>query len=251
MIDALGNPQTVLVLGGTSEIALATVAKLARPKLVRVVLAGRPGPDRAAAAASISGLADTVEVADFDATKPETHAAFVASVFAEGDIDVVLLAFGLLGDQDEAERDSAAAVLVAQVNYVGAVSVGLNIAHHLDEQGHGVLVVLSSVAGERARRSNFVYGSSKAGLDAFAVGLGDALHGRGPRVLVVRPGFVRTRMTAHLADAPLAVDADEVAAKIVSAIAKGREIVYAPGAMRVVMSGLRHLPRPIFRKLPF
>ena len=250
MIDALGNPQSVLVLGATSEIALATVARLARPKLDRLILAGRPGPGRSEAAIQVKHLANTVTEIDFDAEDTGSHAELINSVFAAGDIDIVLLAFGVLGDQEEAERHPAAAVEVAQINYVGAVSIGLNLAQRLDVQGHGVLVVLSSVAGERARRSNFVYGSTKAGLDAFATGLGDAMHGHGPRVLVVRPGFVRTKMTAHLPDAPLAVDADEVAERIVTAIRKGRETVYAPGAMRVVMSGLRHLPRPVFRRLP-
>jgi decaprenylphospho-beta-D-erythro-pentofuranosid-2-ulose 2-reductase len=251
VIDALGNPQSVLVLGATSEIALATVARLARPKLDRVILAGRPGPGRSEAATQVKHLANTVTEIDFDAEDTGSHAELINSVFTAGDIDIVLLAFGVLGDQEEAERDPAAAVEVAQINYVGAVSIGLNVAQRLNVQGHGVLVVLSSVAGERARRSNFVYGSTKAGLDAFAIGLGDAMHGNGPRVLVVRPGFVRTKMTAHLPDAPLAVDADDVAERLVTAIRKGRETVYAPGAMRVVMSGLRHLPRPVFRRLPF
>lgn len=250
MIDAMGNPQSVLVLGASSDIALATVARLARPRLSRVVLAGRAGEARTAAAERVAAFTDAVSELDFDAEATDQHAALIDSVFAEGDIDVVLLAFGLLGDQLQDERDPAAAVEVARVNYVGGVSVGLSVARRLDEQGHGVLVVLSSVAGERARRSNFIYGSSKAGLDTFAVGLGDMLHGRGPRVLVVRPGFVRTGMTSHLDDAPLAVDPDDVAEAIAEGIRKGKETVYVPGAMRLVMTALRHVPRPIFRKLP-
>ena len=109
---------------------------------------------------------------------------------------------------------------------------------------------MSSVAGDRARRSNYVYGSTKAGLDAFAQGLGDALHGSGARVLVVRPGFVRTRMTTGLQEAPMTVDAADVASIIVTALRKGRETVYAPGPLRFVMAGLKSLPRPVFRRLP-
>ena len=248
MIDALGKPQSVLVLGATSEIALATVAKLA--PLRRLVLAGRPGTARDAAVAAVASEAASVEAVDFDASSTAEHESMIDAVFAVGDIDVVLMAFGVLGDQAHDEHDPTAAVEVATVNYVGAISSGLAVAKQLDAQGHGVLVVLSSVAGERARRSNFIYGSTKAGLDAFAVGLGDSLHGRGARVLVVRPGFVRTKMTAHLDDVPLAVDADDVADAIVDGIRKGQEIVYVPSAMRFVMSGLRHVPRPVFRKLP-
>jgi decaprenylphospho-beta-D-erythro-pentofuranosid-2-ulose 2-reductase len=109
--------------------------------------------------------------------------------------------------------------------------------------------VLSSVAGERARRSNFVYGSSKAGLDVFAQGLGDSLQGSGVHVVIVRPGFVRTKMTAGLPDAPMATTPEAVADAVVKALRTGREIVWVPGQMRVVMSGLRHLPRPVFRRL--
>ena len=251
MMNAVGAPQSVLVLGGTSEIALATVRALPRSRLNRVVLAGRPGAGLDAAVASLAsqGIAGVTSI-DFDATDTARHGAIINEVFDAGDIDVVILAFGVLGDQSVAEADPQAAVDVATTNYTGAVSVGLHVARRLREQGHGTLVVLSSVAGDRARRENFVYGSTKAGLDAFAQGLGDALHGSGAHVLVVRPGFVRTRMTEGLPEAPLSTDPDAVAAIIVKALRKGRETVYAPGPLRIVMTGLKALPRPLFRRLP-
>lgn len=251
MMDALGEPQGVLVLGGSSEIALATVRALPRGRLRRVVLAGRPSAARDEAAAALTQAGITgVETVDFDAADTASHAAVIDAVFDAGDIDVTLLAFGVLGDQAEAEADPDAAVAVATVNYTGAVSVGLRVAARLRAQGHGTLVVLSSVAGDRARRSNFVYGSTKAGLDAFAQGLGDALHGTGARVLIVRPGFVRTRMTQGMEEAPMTIDPQDVAAIIVKALRKGKETVYAPGPLRFVMAGLKTVPRPLFRKLP-
>jgi decaprenylphospho-beta-D-erythro-pentofuranosid-2-ulose 2-reductase len=250
-MDALGDPQAVLVLGGSSEIALATVKALPRGRLRRVVLAGRPSPALDAAQAELAGAGIAGVVAEaFDATDTASHGAFVDGVFAAGDIDVVLLAFGVLGDQAEAEADPDVAVQIATTNYTGAVSAGLHVARRLRQQGHGTLVVLSSVAGDRGRRSNFVYGSTKAGLDTFAQGLGDALHGSGARVLVVRPGFVRTRMTTGLKEAPLTIDPEQVGAIIVSALRKGRETVYAPGTLRLVMAGLKSVPRPLFRRLP-
>ncbi len=251
MMDALGSPQSVLVLGGTSEIALATVRLLPRARLRRVVLAGRPSASLDAAAQALTDLGiPGVVTVGFDATDTGAHGELVDRLFDEGDLDIVLMAFGLLGDQAQAEADPALAVTVATTNYTGAVSVGLHVARRLRGQGHGTLVVLSSVAGDRARRSNFVYGSTKAGLDAFAQGLGDALHGSGAHVLIVRPGFVRTRMTQGLAEAPMTIDPDDVGRIIVSALRKGRETVYAPGPLRVVMTGLKTLPRPVFRKLP-
>ena len=194
--------------------------------------------------------ADRVQVLAFDADDTVCHAAFADRAFSHyGDIDVVLLAFGVLGDQRLAEDDPERAVAVLRTNLVGAASIGLCAARHLRHQGHGTLVVLSSVAGVRARRSNFVYGSSKAGLEAFFGGLGDSLVGSGVTVLVVRPGFVHTKMTAGLRPPPLSTTPERVADVIVRAIATGAEEAWVPPALRFVMMGIRHLPRPLFRKL--
>ncbi|QCD57819.1 decaprenylphospho-beta-D-erythro-pentofuranosid-2-ulose 2-reductase [Streptomyces hawaiiensis] len=250
MKDAFGLPQSLLVLGGTSEIALATARRLIARRTRTVWLAGRPSPALEEAAGQLRGLGADVHTIAFDALDPASHEAVLGKVFAEGDIDMVLLAFGLLGDQARDEREPEAAVRVAQTNYTGGVSAGLVCARSLQSQGHGSLVVLSSVAGERARRANFIYGSSKAGLDAFAQGLGDALHGTGVHVMVVRPGFVRTRMTAGLPEAPLATTPEAVATAVELGLRRRAETVWVPGALRVVMAALRHLPRGVFRRLP-
>jgi decaprenylphospho-beta-D-erythro-pentofuranosid-2-ulose 2-reductase len=249
--DAVGNVQSVLVLGGTSEIALATVRRLVEGRARRVVLAVRD-PERAAPAADeLRRLGATeVETVRFDALDFDAHGSLVDEVFdTGGDIDLALVGWGTLGDQQRAAHDRAAAVEQAQVNYTGVVSVSVPLAERMRRQGHGTIVYLSSVAGERARRSNFVYGSTKAAMDAFAQGLGDALAEAAVRVMVVRPGFVRTKMTSGLDPAPLSVDADAVADAIVKGLRRGAHTVYAPAPLRVVMSVLRHLPRPIFRRL--
>ncbi|MEQ8142307.1 decaprenylphospho-beta-D-erythro-pentofuranosid-2-ulose 2-reductase [Streptomyces sp. OP7] len=250
MKDAFGLPQSLLVLGGTSEIALAVARRLIARRTRTVWLAGRPSPGLDAAADQLRGLGAEVHTVAFDALDPATHEEALGKVFAEDDVDMVLLAFGTLGDQARDERDPGAAVRVAQTNYTGAVSAGLVCAGALQAQGHGSLVVLSSVAGERARRANFIYGSSKAGLDAFAQGLGDALYGTGVHVMVVRPGFVRTRMTAGLPEAPLATTPEAVASAVELGLRRRSETVWVPGALRMVMSALRHLPRGVFRRLP-
>ncbi|MEV5938885.1 decaprenylphospho-beta-D-erythro-pentofuranosid-2-ulose 2-reductase [Streptomyces sp. NPDC051994] len=250
MKDAFGTPQSLLVLGGTSEIGLATARRLVARRTRTVWLAGRPSPALEAAAAGLRELGPDVHTLAFDALDPASHEVALGKVFAEGDIDMVLVAFGVLGEQTRDEGEPLAAVRVAQTNYTGAVSAGLICAKALQAQGHGSLVVLSSVAGERARRANFIYGSSKAGLDAFAQGLGDALHGTGVHVMVVRPGFVRTKMTAGLTEAPLATTPEAVALAIESGLRRRAEVVWVPGALRVVMSALRHAPRGVFRRLP-
>ncbi|MER6348786.1 decaprenylphospho-beta-D-erythro-pentofuranosid-2-ulose 2-reductase [Streptomyces sp. NPDC001595] len=250
MKDAFGLPQSLLVLGGTSEIALATARRLITRRTRTVWLAGRPSPGLERAAGQLRAQGADVRTVAFDALDPEAHEAVLGKVFAEGDIDMVLLAFGILGDQARDEREPVNAVRVAQTNYTGAVSAGLVAARALQAQGHGSLVVLSSVAGERARRSNFIYGSSKAGLDAFAQGLGDALHGTGVHVMVVRPGFVRSRMTSGLAEPPLSTTPEAVATAIETGLRRRSETVWVPGALRLAMSALRHAPRAVFRRLP-
>lgn len=249
MIDGLGHPQRLLLLGGTSDIALAIARRYLAGGPVEVILAARPGERRDAAVGELAERGATVTTLDFDARDPDAPAV-VARAAEGGDVDVAVVAFGVLGDNERAWRDVEAARELAEVNYTAAVTVGVALAEQVRRQGHGTIVALSSVAGERARRSNFVYGSTKAGFDAFYTGLGEALREYGGRVLVVRPGFVHSKMTEGLDPAPLATTPDAVAEATLEALLKGRDQVWVPAAMRGVMSGLRHLPRPVFRRLP-
>ena len=251
MRDGLGAPQTVLVLGGGSDIGLATARALVADRARTVILAGRK-PDRLEAAAEDLRRrgATTVDVVEFDGDDLQRHPEFADRVFDRPeDIDVVVVAFGVLGDQALAERDPGAAAAILQTNLVGPVSVLTAVTERLRSQGHGSIVVLSSVAGERARRSNYVYGASKAGLDAFSQGLGDRLAGTGVNVMVVRPGFVRSKMTAGRKPAPLSVRPEDVAGAIAEGLRRNAEIVWVPPALRWVMVVLRHLPRPLFRRV--
>ncbi|MGW9308888.1 decaprenylphospho-beta-D-erythro-pentofuranosid-2-ulose 2-reductase [Saccharomonospora azurea] len=250
MIDAVGNPQSLLLLGGTSDIALAIAEKYLSARPLRVVLAARPSQRRDEAAERLKTAGADVTSIDFDALDTDSHPAVLDRAFADGDIDVAVVAFGLLGDAEQAWQDHATAVRMATVNYTSAVSVGVPLAQKLREQGHGKIIALSSVAGERVRRSNFVYGSTKAGFDGFYLGLGEALRPDGVSVTVVRPGQVRTKMTEGMGKAPLEQTAPQVAEIAVKAAREGKDLVWAPGAFRLVMSVLRHVPRPIFRKLP-
>lgn len=250
MIDALGAPQSLLLLGGTSDIALAIARRYAAARGLRVVLAARPGERRTAAAAELAAAGCSVVEVDFEARDHDSHAAAIEAAFAGGDIDISVVAFGILGDAEEAWTNPDLALELAEVNYAAPVHVGVLLAGKLKAQGHGQIVALSSVAGERVRRSNFVYGSTKAGFDGFYLGLGEALADSGVKVLVVRPGFVRSKMTAGLDSAPMAVTPGQVAEATVAAVKEKRDLIWVPAPMRVVMSGLRHVPRALFRKLP-
>lgn len=251
MTDAVGDPRSLLLLGGTSSIALAVAERYARrvPGL-RVTVAARDTPRRDAAADRLRALGCEVRVLDLEAEAPETHAAVVDEAARAGDVDVAVVAYGVLGDAEEAWTDVEAGTRMARVNYVAPMASGIALGALVRRQGHGVVVALSSVAGERPRRSNFVYGSTKAGFDAFYTGLGEALREHGGRVVVVRPGFVHSAMTEGLDPAPLAVHPEDVAKAVEDAVDRGSEQVWVPATMRPVMSVLRHLPRVVFRRLP-
>lgn len=247
----MGEVQSVLVLGAGSDIARATLTRLVEGRTRSVVLAGRDPERFDADAEALRRAGATVHLLPFDALEPASHEDVIASATKlVGDIDLVLVAFGVLGDQDQLDHDPVAAAEIANVNYTGAVSVGLAAAERLKAQGHGTIVLLSSVAAQRARKANPVYGSSKAGADAFYQGLGDRLAGTGVRVLIVRPGFVRTKMTAGAKEAPFAVSADDVADRVVRGLQSSAEVVWAPPFLRWVFTVFRHLPRAVWRRLP-
>ena len=230
---------------------------------MRVILATLPGdPKSEAAVAQMKAAGATdVDVVDFDALDTDSHPKVVDEAWAKAggrsagsapgsDVDVAVVAFALDGDAEELWQNQRKAVLVANVNYTASVSVGVLVGEKMKAQGFGRIIVMSSVAGERVKRANFVYGSTKAGLDGFYLGLGEALAPFGPKVTVVRPGMVRTEFSAHVKEAPLTVNKEDVAKLAVAASDAGKEIVWAPGPFRFVMMILRHVPRAIFRKLP-
>ncbi|MHB1517814.1 MAG: SDR family NAD(P)-dependent oxidoreductase [Acidimicrobiales bacterium] len=252
MIDSTGRPQSVLVLGGSSEIAQCIVDLLVAARCRTVVLAGRPGPrlDEAVDRARAAG-AQTVESVPFDATAVDDHVAFADSVFDRfGDIDLVIVAAGVLSHQPDDEEDPVLVANVLATNFTGPASAMLAVCRRLRSQGHGKLVVLSSVAGDRARRANFIYGSSKSGLDAFAQGLSSSLVGSGVGVLIVRPGFVVGRMTEGMAPAPFATTPDAVAKAVVRAIGSQALVIYVPPVLRWVFAAMRQLPEALWRRMP-
>jgi len=249
MNDPFGIPETVLILGATSEIAVDMAVTLASNGSRRFVLAARSIDqlDEVSQRLTDNG-AQSVERVAFDATDLGSHAEFVGHIFDKhGQIDMMLLAFGLL---DTGVADGTiSAVDVAMVNYVGAVSVMEPLSEAMVKQGHGVIAVLSSVAAERPRGSNRLYASAKAGLDSYSRGLGDSLADHGVRVLVIRPGFVHTKMTEGLDPAPLSVHPPAVSDALIKGLTGKRSVVWAPAPVRLLMSVLRHLPTGVYRKI--
>ncbi|HTZ35131.1 MAG TPA: SDR family NAD(P)-dependent oxidoreductase [Stellaceae bacterium] len=242
----------VIVLGATSAIAEAT-ARLYAAEGAELLLVGRR-KERLAAIADDLRLrgATRVETATHDLAAPgdaaEAFAAFAASL---GGADHVLLAYGILGDQAEAERDAATAQQSLATNFTSAAAWALAAAALLERQGHGSLVVLGSVAGDRGRRANFVYGAAKAGLAALVEGIAHRFAHRGPRAVVVKPGPTITPMTAGFADrtGPLWATPQSVARIVRRAAERGGPVVYAPWFWRFAMLVIRFLPAPVFNRL--
>jgi decaprenylphospho-beta-D-erythro-pentofuranosid-2-ulose 2-reductase len=249
--DALGEVQSVLVLGGGSDIGRALCCRLARGRCRTVVLAGRPEDDMEPVAEAVRRAgADTVEIVHWEATDVDSHRKVIDDVFDRfGDIDLVYVPAGILGSQSAFEADPTFAARAVEINFGGLVSACLVAVDRLRAQGHGALVLMSSVAGVRARKDNFVYGSTKAGLDAFAQGLGDSLVDTGVRVMVVRPGFVHTKMTEGMKAAPFSTTPDKVADVIVDGLAAGREVVWAPPVLKFPFFAFRLLPRALWRRV--
>ncbi|MGU3433112.1 SDR family NAD(P)-dependent oxidoreductase [Actinomycetes bacterium M1A6_2h] len=241
---------TVLLLGGRSDIGLEIAERLASGNIV--VLAARRSSELTDETARLKAAgAAVVHTVEFDADALDTHAGVLESVARDhGPLDTVLFAFGILGDQAVAEVDAAHAVAVVHTDYVAQVSVLTHAATLLRAQGSGRIVVFSSVAGVRVRRANYVYGSAKAGLDGFASGLADALHGSGVRLILIRPGFVIGRMTEGMDPAPMSSTPGQVADAVVGALQSRRDVVWVPGRLRPVFFLMRLLPRAVWRRMP-
>jgi short-subunit dehydrogenase len=239
----------VVIFGGRSEIGLEVATRLARG--ATVVLAAR-GTDRLTqevAAVTAAGAA-AVHVCEFDADDLTSHAPLVEAIqTAHGPIGTAVLAFGILGDQALAEVDAAHAAAIVHTDYTAQVSLLTLLAATMRTRGRGSLIVFSSVAGARVRRANYVYGSAKAGLDGFARGLTDALHGSGVRLLLVRPGFVVGRMTEGMSPAPLSSTPSQVAEAAVRALGKGRSEIWVPRSLAALVFAFRLLPRAVWRRL--
>jgi decaprenylphospho-beta-D-erythro-pentofuranosid-2-ulose 2-reductase len=240
------KPGRVLLIGGTSEIGQAILAALNLGPDTLVLLAGRDAERMRAAAA---GLPCKLETISYDATDAVAQDKLTTAAFADGPVDLVISAAGVLTPQEQLDADPRQAAAMIDTNFTSHVTVLLAMAGRLREAGRGTIVVLSSVAAVRPRKANFVYGAAKAGLDAFGRGLADAMHGTGVRVLLVRPGFVTGRMTAGLAPAPLASTPAQVGAAVAKALAGSSAEVWVPSTVGMLAVAMRLIPRPLWRRL--
>lgn len=245
------GPGAVVVFGGRSEIGTAVGARLTQGRTV--VLAARAGGDLDESVHAMRAAgADRVETIDFDADDVERHAALVADLEQRfGEIEVAVLAFGVLGDQAVAERDAVAAARLLHTDFVAQAALLTALADRMRPRRRGVLVAFSSVAGIRVRRANYVYGAAKAGLDGFATGMADALHGSGLTLVVARPGFVIGRMTTGMKPAIFASTAPQVADAVVERVRSSTPgVVWIPWQLRWMFAVARLVPQWLWRRAP-
>lgn len=241
----------IVIFGATSAIAQAC-ARIWAERGASLYLVGRRA-ERLEAMAGDLGVRGAKEVgwSAHDLADLEAHEALVERAHeALGGFDVALVAHGTLGDQSLLAEDPSLAAEALALNFVSAASLLTLLAKRMEKAGSGCIAVISSVAGDRGRQSNYVYGSAKAGLSAFASGLRGRLHGRGVSVLTVKPGFVDTPMTAHVKKGLLFVSPETVARGIVRAVDRKKDVAYIPGFWRAIMWIIRGIPERLFKRLP-
>jgi decaprenylphospho-beta-D-erythro-pentofuranosid-2-ulose 2-reductase len=240
---------SVLLLGAMSDIGQALASQYAS-KGWQVWLAGRNQEKLDLLKSDLEIRTENKEISTFyfDALSFDDHKAFYSSL--PGRPDVAILIFGLLGEQESAVSDWNEAKQILDTNFTGAVSILNIIALDMASAGGGTIVGISSVAGDRGRQSNFIYGSSKAGLSAYLSGLRNAMFKKGVHVVTVKPGFVATRMTEHLdLPGPLTAQPEEVAGKIIRSIEKRKNVIYIKWLWRWIMLLIMHIPEFLFKRL--
>lgn len=248
MLNAFHSPQSVALIGATSDIGQAILKALPHDNLETCYVVARD-PKLAAGSLSETLPARTkMNQVTFEASKTESHKVVVDQLFAEGDLDIAIIAIGVLGNDPDLD-EVANALDVMSVNYVASAHLMLLIAERMKSQGHGQIEVISSFAQTRPRVDNFIYGSSKAGLDFMARGLNDRLDGTGVSICILRPGFVRTRMTRLMPEAPFTVNSDAVGKLAVNLLKSGEAVGYAPPVLKWVAMIFGLLPKGVFRKI--
>lgn len=243
-----------VILGGTKGMGRSLARALAE-RGDRVFLLGRDPEDLARSASDLvvrSPAGHAVEHAPCDLERPETFApALDAAAAALGGFDTVVVTAGLFRKQEELEEDPAAVDRLLTVNFTNTVLFCEDARKRLLARGGGTLCVFSSVAGDRGRKPVVIYGASKAGLSAYLEGLDHKFRAQGLVTLCVKPGFVKTGMTAGLKPPPFAGEPDDVARAVARALDARKPLVYAPGIWRWVMLAIRSLPRPVMRRIGF
>lgn len=242
--------QKILIIGATSAIAEAVAQRFAVQGHTLYLLArNRERRQMLAADLKVRGASEVFQ-GEFDANDFASHAELLKKVVTEmGGLDTVLIAHGTLGDQKACEADVQKTLAELNTNAISVISLLTHLANHFERQRHGSIVVIGSVAGDRGRQSNYVYGTAKGALSIFLQGLRNRLHKSGVQVLTIKPGFVDTPMTAAFPKGPLWANPEKIAGDIEKAIEKRRNVLYTPGFWMLIMLLIKNIPEKLFKRL--
>lgn len=244
------RPKRILILGATSAIAAAVARELIAPDARFFLVARNASRLEAVRGDLLTRGAASATACAMDLDNTDAHEPVLKRAVADlGSLDLALIAYGVLGDQIEAQATFPAAAAILHTNFFSAVSLITWLANYFEQQHKGTLAVISSVAGDRGRKSNYVYGASKGALNIFLDGVRNRVDRSGVHVLTIRPGFVATPMTAHLPQGPLFASPSRVGQAVVKAIAARKDVAYVPGFWRPIMFVIRSVPEFIFKKL--
>jgi len=244
-----GAMERVVIFGATSAIAVGAAREwAARGAAIYLVARSTERLDALSRDLTVRGASE-VKFAQFDCADYRRHGVLVSEIEREFTFDTVLIAYGVLGNQEASQRDFSLAVADLEVNLISVMSLVTEIANRFEERRSGHIAVITSVAGDRGRKSNYFYGTAKGALGIFLQGVRNRLYRSGVQVLTIKPGFVATPMTAHLKRGPLFAEPDSVGRGIVKAIARGRDVVYLPWFWLVIMRIIQHIPEFIFKRM--
>lgn len=248
----MNNKQRIVIIGATSAIAEHCARLWAQGQSVDLTLVGRDETrmERVATDLQVRSPQSTIRVVQADFLDPGAIQRTVDEIVAQGKVDIALIAHGSLPEQTECQNDLQACKDALEINGISPVLYAEAFAQHMAQANHGTIALIGSVAGDRGRKSNYVYGAAKGLVTRYAQGMQHRFAGTGVKVVLIKPGPTDTPMTAHLKSqgAKLASVGD-VAQQIVDAIEQGKSVIYAPRKWQLIMLIIRHLPRVIFNKL--
>ncbi len=241
MLNGFGAPQRIAVIGATSDIGNAILENILDENITKCFLVARDTKSSQQLVGTHKGMRGTFESVEIDACSEESRSFCVEKIFEGGDLDVAIIAIGILG-QELSKNTLENSLELLEINSVANVHLLTSIAYRMEKQKHGTVIVISSFAVVRPRLENFAYGASKAALDFYSRGLAEKLKSSNVKIRIIRPGFVRTKMTAHMKDGLFACEADVVGRAGKMALSSKKVVIYSPYFLKYVAGIVRILP---------
>jgi decaprenylphospho-beta-D-erythro-pentofuranosid-2-ulose 2-reductase len=250
MMDSFRNPQVVLLIGGTSDIGISTIEEIFKNnRLIKVIVTSQNEENLELSKRRLSKLGIEIEGRILNLEQTHKCKPVLEEIFQNNNIDLCIVASGFLPNNEVASTNTDLAIRTALINYVGPLEVSTTVLNAFRNQGGGILVLFSSAATFRARKDIFNYGAAKSALDHWAIGFASTLTSPAIKILIVRSGMVRTKMSKGLNEAPFTLNPEDVAKLIAKSFARNKTIIWAPNKLKIVKFILVNLPNFIFKRI--